>query len=265
MSNRFESKIVIVTGAASGIGETTAIKFANEGAKVVIADINKETGSIVADQIKKDNGEALFVETNVAEFISVDNMVSQTLDTFGIPDVLINNAGINVFGEPLNMPDSEWKRAFSVDLDGVWFGCKAVLPHMLKKNKGSIVNVASVHGIQIIPNCFPYPVAKHGVIGLTKALAVDYAAKGIKINSISPGYIETPIIDRFFNTKPDPIAARKEAENHQPIKRMGTTDEIANTIMFMSSDECNYMIGANIVVDGGITLRMHENEDTGAG
>ena len=265
MSNRFESKIVIVTGAASGIGEKTAIKFANEGAKVVIADINKETGNIVADQIKKNNGEALFVETNVAEFISVDNMVSQTLDTFGIPDVLINNAGINVFGEPLNMPDSEWKRAFSVDLDGVWFGCKAVLPHMLKKNKGSIVNVASVHGIQIIPNCFPYPVAKHGVIGLTKALAVDYAAKGIKINSISPGYIETPIIDRFFNTKPDPIAARKEAENHQPIKRMGTTDEIANTIMFMSSDECNYMIGANIVVDGGITLRMHENEDTGAG
>jgi len=265
MSNRFESKIVIVTGAASGIGEKTAIKFANEGAKVVIADINKEMGNIVADQIKKDNGEALFVETNVAEFISVDNMVSQTLDTFGIPDVLINNAGINVFGEPLNMPDSEWKRAFSVDLDGVWFGCKAVLPHMLKKNKGSIVNVASVHGIQIIPNCFPYPVAKHGVIGLTKALAVDYAAKGIKINSISPGYIETPIIDRFFNTKPDPIAARKEAENHQPIKRMGTTDEIANTIMFMSSDECNFMIGANIVVDGGITLRMHENEDTGAG
>ena len=265
MSNRFESKIVIVTGAASGIGEKSAIKFANEGAKVVIADINKETGSIVADQIKKNNGEALFVETNVAEFISVDNMVSQTLDTFGIPDVLINNAGINVFGEPLNMPDSEWKRAFSVDLDGVWFGCKAVLPHMLKKNKGSIVNVASVHGIQIIPNCFPYPVAKHGVIGLTKALAVDYAAKGIKINSISPGYIETPIIDRFFNTKPDPIAARKEAENHQPIKRMGTTDEIANTIMFMSSDECNYMIGANIVVDGGITLRMHENDDTGAG
>ena len=265
MTNRFKDKIVIVTGAGSGIGETTAIKFANEGASVVVADINPETGNSVSNHINNNGAKSIFVETNVAEFKSVDNMVSQTLDTFGIPDVLINNAGINVFGEPLNMPDSEWKRAFSVDLDGVWFGCKAVLPHMLKKNKGSIVNVASVHGIQIIPNCFPYPVAKHGVIGLTKALAVDYAAKGIKINSISPGYIETPIIDRFFNTKPDPIAARKEAENHQPIKRMGTTDEIANTIMFMSSDECNYMIGANIVVDGGITLRMHENEDTGAG
>ncbi|MDC2992495.1 SDR family oxidoreductase [Pelagibacteraceae bacterium] len=264
MSKRFENKIVIVTGAGSGIGETTASKFANEGAKVVIADINVENGKKVSQHINNSNGESFFVETNVADYESVNHMVSKTLEKFGLPDILINNAGINVFGEPLNMPDTEWKRAFSVDLDGVWFGCKAVLPHMLEKKKGTIVNVASVHGIQIIPNCFPYPVAKHGVIGLTKALAVDYASKGIKINSISPGYIETPIIDRFFNTKPDPLAARKAAENHQPIKRMGTTDEIANTIMFMSSDECNYMIGANIVVDGGITLRMHENEDTGA-
>ena len=262
---RFKNKTVIVTGAGSGIGETTAIKFAQEGANVVIADIDSINGKIVTTKINDTNGSALFVETNVANFDSINEMVKKTINEFDLPDILINNAGINVFGEPLKMPDSEWKRAFSVDLDGEWFGCTAVLPHMLKKNKGSIVNVASVHGIQIIPNCFPYPVAKHGVIGLTKALAVDYAAKGIKINSISPGYIDTPIIERFFITKPDPDAARKEAENHQPIKRMGTTDEIANTIMFMSSDECNYMIGANIVVDGGITLRMHENDDTGAG
>lgn len=262
---RFKNKTVIVTGAGSGIGETTAIKFAQEGANVIIADIDPINGKIVTTKINDANGSALFVETNVANFDSINEMVNKTINEFDLPDILINNAGINVFGEPLKMPDSEWKRAFSVDLDGVWFGCKAVLPHMLKKNKGSIVNVASVHGIQIIPNCFPYPVAKHGVIGLTKALAVDYASRGIKINSISPGYIDTPIVERFFKTKPDPDAARKEAENHQPIKRMGTTDEIANTIMFMSSDECNYMIGANIVVDGGITLRMHENDDTGAG
>ena len=262
---RFKNKVVIVTGSGSGIGETTAIKFAQEGAKVVIADIDAKNGETVSDKINKSNGSALFIKTNVANFETVNQMVDITLNEFGSPDILINNAGINVFGEPLNMPDSEWKKAFSVDLDGVWFGCKAVLPHMLKKNKGAIVNVASVHGIQIIPNCFPYPVAKHGVIGLTKALAVDYASKGIKINSISPGYIDTPIVERFFKTKPNPEAARKEAENHQPIKRMGTTEEIANTIMFMSSDECNYMIGANIIVDGGITLRMHENDDTGAG
>ncbi|MBH19396.1 MAG: short-chain dehydrogenase [Crocinitomicaceae bacterium] len=262
---RFKNKTVIITGAGSGIGEKTAIKFAQEGANVVIADIDIAKAEIVEDKINEKIGSAFFVETNVANYESINEMVNKTIAKYGPPDILINNAGINVFGEPLNMPDSEWKRAFSVDLDGVWFGCKAVLPHMLKMNKGSIVNVASVHGIQIIPNCFPYPVAKHGVIGLTKALAVDYASKGIKINSISPGYIDTPIVERFFKTKPDPQAARKEAENHQPIKRMGTTDEIANTIMFMSSDECNFMIGANIVVDGGITLRMHENDDTGAG
>ncbi len=265
MRKRFENKVVIVTGSGSGIGETTAIKFSEEGANVVIADINPDTGNQVANNINDKAGKSQFIETDVSDLNSVKNMVEETVKQFGPPDVLINNAGINVFNEPLKMSIEEWKRAFSVDLDGVWFGCQCVLPYMVEKKKGAIVNLASVHAIQIIPNCFPYPVAKHGVIGLTKALAVDYAEKGIKINAISPGYTETPILDRFFSTKPDPIAARKEASERQPIKRMGTTTEIANTILFMSSDECNFMIGANIVVDGGITLKMHDNTNTGAG
>ena len=265
MRKRFENKVVIVTGSGSGIGETTAIKFSEEGANVIIADINPETGNQVANTINDKAGKSQFIETDVSDLNSVKNMVEETVKQFGPPDVLINNAGINVFNEPLKMSIEEWKRAFSVDLDGVWFGCQCVLPYMVEKKKGAIVNLASVHAIQIIPNCFPYPVAKHGVIGLTKALAVDYAEKGIKINAISPGYTETPILDRFFSTKPDPIAARKEASERQPIKRMGTTTEIANTILFMSSDECNFMIGANIVVDGGITLKMHDNTNTGAG
>ena len=265
MRKRFENKVVIVTGSGSGIGETTAIKFSEEGANVVIADINPDTGNQVANNINDKAGKSQFIETDVSDLNSVKNMVEETVKQFGPPDVLINNAGINVFNEPLKMSIEEWKKAFSVDLDGVWFGCQCVLPYMVEKKKGAIVNLASVHAIQIIPNCFPYPVAKHGVIGLTKALAVDYAEKGIKINAISPGYTETPILDRFFSTKPDPIAARKEASERQPIKRMGTTTEIANTILFMSSDECNFMIGANIVVDGGITLKMHDNTNTGAG
>ncbi len=264
MRNRFKDKIVIVTGAGSGIGQRTAERFSEEGAQVVIAELDKNTGKQVEKKINNNNGKAIFIETDVAEYNSVQEMVKNTVKEFGSPDILINNAGINVFSEPLKMSESEWKRAFSVDLDGVWNGCKAVLPHMLEKAKGSIVNISSVHGFQIIPNCFPYPVAKHGVIGLTRALAVDYASKGIKINCISPGYTDTPILERFFSTKPDPEKARKEAEFRQPIRRMGTTTEIANTILFMSSDECNYMIGANIVVDGGITLKIHENDDTGA-
>ena len=130
---RFKNKTVIVTGAGSGIGETTAIKFAQEGANVIIADIDPINGKIVTTKINDANGSALFVETNVANFDSINEMVNKTINEFDLPDILINNAGINVFGEPLKMPDSEWKRAFSVDLDGVWFGCKAVLPHMLKK------------------------------------------------------------------------------------------------------------------------------------
>ena len=265
MSKRFENKVVIVTGSGSGIGETTALRFSEEGANVIIADINPDTGNHVSNEINKKSGKSHFIETDVSDLNSVKSMVEETVKKFGPPDVLINNAGINVFNEPLKMSIEEWKKAFSVDLDGVWFGCQCVLPYMVEKKKGCIVNLASVHAIQIIPNCFPYPVAKHGVIGLTKALAVDYAEKGIKINAISPGYTETPILDRFFSTKPDPVAARKEASERQPIKRMGTTTEIANTILFMSSDECNFMIGANIVVDGGITLKMHDNTNTGAG
>ena len=265
MSKRFENKVVIVTGSGSGIGETTALRFSEEGANVIIADINPDTGNLVSNEINKKSGKSYFIETDVSDLNSVKSMVEETVKKFGPPDVLINNAGINVFNEPLKMSIEEWKKAFSVDLDGVWFGCQCVLPYMVEKKKGCIVNLASVHAIQIIPNCFPYPVAKHGVIGLTKALAVDYAEKGIKINAISPGYTETPILDRFFSTKPDPIGARKEASERQPIKRMGTTTEIANTILFMSSDECNFMIGANIVVDGGITLKMHDNTNTGAG
>ena len=115
------------------------------------------------------------------------------------------------------------------------------------------------NSFQIIPKTFPYPVANHGVLGLTRALAVDYANKGIKINAISPGYIFTPINEWFFNTKPDPAAAKKEAEMHHPINRLGSSEEIANAALFMSSDECNFMIGANVVIDGGLTLKIHDN------
>ena len=137
MSKRFEDKVVIVTGSGSGIGETTAIRFAEEGAKVIIADINSETGKKISNDINNKIGKSFFIETDVSDLNSVKNMVDATVKNFGSPDVLINNAGINVFNEPLKMSIDEWKRAFSVDLDGVWFGCQCVLPYMVEKKKVS--------------------------------------------------------------------------------------------------------------------------------
>ncbi len=259
MTGRLQDKIAIITGAGSGIGEETAKRFVQEGAKVIIAEIKSDNGKKVADEINKSGGIASFIETDVASSNSVKSMVEKTVSIFGSPEILINNAGIAVFDDPLKLSDEDWKKCFSVDLDGVWYGCKHILPYMLEKKKGSIVNIASVHSFQIIPKTFPYPVAKHGVLGLTRALAVDYANKGIKINSISPGYIFTPINEWFFNTKPDPIAAKKEAEMLHPINRLGSSEEIANAALFMSSDECNFMIGANVVIDGGLTLKIHDN------
>jgi len=259
MSGRLQDKVAIITGAGSGIGAATAIKFAQEGAKVIIAEINSENGKKVADNINNESGKAIFIETDVANEESVKLMVKETVKSIGSPEIIINNAGIAVFDDPLNLSEEDWRKCFSVDLDGVWYGCKHVLPHMLEKNKGSIVNIASVHSFQIIPKCFPYPIAKHGVLGLTRALAVDYANKGIKINAISPGYIFTPINEWFFNTKPDPVAAKKEAEMRHPINRLGASEEIANAALFMSSDECNFMVGANVVIDGGLTLKIHDN------
>ena len=253
-----KSHTVLVTGTSSGIGRGLCQALIEKGYKVFGTVRNKKD----AIELKKEFGEnfdALLVDvTDEKQVVKAKEKVKNYLGRKSLT-ALINNAGIAVFDDPLKLSEEDWKKCFSVDLDGVWYGCQHTLPYMLEKKKGSIVNIASVHSFQIIPNCFPYPVAKHGVLGLTRALAVDYANKGIKINSISPGYIFTPINEWFFNTKPDPAAAKKEAEMLHPINRLGASEEIANAALFMSSDECNFMIGANVVIDGGLTLKIHDN------
>ena len=141
--------------------------------------------------------------------------------------MLVNNAGINLFRDPLKLTDEEWRRCFAIDLDSMWYCSQAVLPHMLALGHGSIVNMASIHAFQIIAGCFPYPVAKHGVIGLTRALAIEYAAQNIRVNAICPGYVETQITIDYWNTFDDPDAQRLYAYNIHPPKRIGTADEVA--------------------------------------
>ncbi|MCB8877771.1 SDR family oxidoreductase [Acidisoma silvae] len=258
MSGRLQDKIAIVTGSGRGIGAAIAQAFAREGAAVVIAERDAETGASMASALAAQGGRSLFVRTDVADPIAAADSVRQTLAAFGKLDILVNNAGINVFHEPLATTDEEWRRCFAVDLDGVWHMCKAALPAMLAGGAGSIVNIASSHSTTIIPDTFPYPVAKHGLLGLTRSLGIQYAAKGVRVNAIAPGYIETDIARDYWATFPDPEAERRKAYDLHPPKRIGRPDEVAMTALFLASDEAPFINAASIAIDGGRSVLYHE-------
>ena len=258
MADRLKGKVAIVTGAGQGIGAATALAFGAEGATVVVAECNRETGPQVVAQIVAQGGAARFIATDVAQPASVEAMAGAVLGDYGRADILVNNAGINVFHEPLETSDDEWRRCMSVDLEGVWRCCKALLPSMRERRAGAIVNIASVHGFAIIPNCFPYPVAKHGLLGLTRALGIQYAADGIRVNAIAPGYIETPIAVAYWATFADPQAERQRACDLHPPGRIGRPEEVAMTAVFLASDEAPFINAASIVIDGGRSVLYHD-------
>jgi NAD(P)-dependent dehydrogenase (short-subunit alcohol dehydrogenase family) len=255
---RLEGKLAVVTGAGSGIGEAIARRFASEGAEVVVADIDAAAGKRVAASIVTDGGLALAIQTDIADRASVEAMMAEAVATRRAPDVLVNNAGVNVFNDPLRGADEEWRRCMAIDLEGAWHCCRAALPHMLAKGKGAIVNIASNHSFQVTKNSFPYPVAKHALIGLTRQLAIQYADQGVIVNAISPGWIDTPLATRSFAKAADPAAARAAAEAKQPLKRLGRPEEIAAVAAMLASDEARFIVGSNLIVDGGIGIRMYE-------
>src|SRR5271170_7585778 len=236
MAPRLEGRIAIVTGAGSGIGEAIARRFVSEGAKVAVADIDFPAAEAVAGSLTP-QGPALAVSVDVSSKDAVRRMVAEVVEELGPPDVLINNAGVNVFGEPLASTEADWRRCMAVDLEGAWNCCRETLPHLLAKARGAIINIASNHSFQVIRDTFPYPIAKHGLIGLTRALALQYADRGVTVNAISPGYVDTPSTQRHFASQPDPAAARAEAERRQPVKRLGRPEEIAAIAAFLASDE----------------------------
>jgi NAD(P)-dependent dehydrogenase (short-subunit alcohol dehydrogenase family) len=258
--NRLAGKVAIVTGAGRGIGAAIALAFAREGASVVLAELDvgtaRETAARIADETGSQN--VLAVETDVTQSVSVQRAVAQAEQAFGPVDTLVNNAGINVFRDPLTMTDDDWRRCFAVDLDGVWNGCRAVLPGMVERGTGSIVNIASTHSFKIIPGCFPYPVAKHGVIGLTRALGIEYAPNNVRVNAIAPGYIETQLTHDWWNEQADPAAAKQATLDLQPMKRIGRPEEVAMTAVFLASDEAPFINASCITVDGGRSVLYHD-------
>ncbi|WP_426394963.1 SDR family oxidoreductase [Ralstonia sp. R-29] len=255
---RLAGKVALVTGATQGIGGAIAKLFAQHGARVIVnALVRDERAEAFAASIGNDDN-ILLVQADVRDRSQIDAMVAAGVERFGGIDVLVNNAGINVFADPLRLSEDDWARCLSVDLEGAWHCARAVLPHMLARGAGSIVNIASVHGHKIIPGAFPYPVAKHGLIGLTRALGIEYAARGIRVNSISPGLILTPIAEAGFAAAADPEAERRRQAELLPCKRIGEPEEVAYTALFLASDEAGFINATDILIDGGRSQLYHE-------
>lgn len=258
MNGRLQGKVALITGAAQGIGAAIAQTFADEGASLALIDIDGDTLDQFTAEIAIDPDRLYKASADIADKVSVETVVSGAAEHFGRIDILINNAGINVFHDPLTLSEADWQRCMAINLEGAWHCIRAVLPPMLEKKRGAIVNIASSHAFSIIPGCFPYPVAKHGLLGLTRALAIDYAPQGVRINAVAPGYIETDKAKEWFASFDDPDAKRSAIEDIVPVRRLGSTQEVAWAVVYLASDEAAFTTGSVITMDGGRSVVYHD-------
>jgi NAD(P)-dependent dehydrogenase (short-subunit alcohol dehydrogenase family) len=256
MALRLQGEVAIVTGGGSGIGAVTAAALAAEGAAVAILDANFAAARKQSVVIQREGGRAEAYQVDVADQHQVRAAMHTAATTLGPASILVNNAGIFVAADPLRLTDADYRRLMSVDLDGVWHCSRAVLPAMLKNGRGSIVNIASVHSFNIIKGAFPYPVAKHAVIGLTRALAIEYARNGIRVNAVCPGWIDTPMTTALaVQAGLDPSTEKAKAAEAHPPGRVGSPEDIAHAAVFLaSSKESGFINGAALMVDGGQSL-----------
>lgn len=252
---KLKDKVAIITGAGAGIGYATALLFAKEGAKVVVADLDPKAGKETLNRIKKDGGSGLFIKANVAKVNDVRKMVEETLKHYGKIDILVNNAGNYTKGDVVTTSEENWDRILDVNLRGIYLCSKYTIPEMIKKGGGSIVNVASEAGLVGIKNQVVYNVSKAAVIMLTKSTAIDFADKGIRVNNVCPGTTETPLVRAAIQKEKDPKKARKALEECRPANRLGRPEEIASAILYMASDEPGYATGSSLVIDGGYTAQ----------
>jgi dihydroanticapsin dehydrogenase len=255
MSDRVKDRIAIVTGAGSGIGQASAIRLAEEGAKVICADINLESATNTAQQIKDAGFIADGYALDISESQACTALVDHAVTKFGAIDILVNNAGVNLPGVFHEVSNETIDRTLNVNVKGAMYLTRAALPHMLKNSRGSIVNMSSVNGLVSEPYLSVYSASKGAIVMFTRGIALDYAKTGIRCNAICPGWVDTPINHAHAKMLGGLDHVYKTIDSFQPIGRPGTSREIANVVLFLASDESSFMTGSIVSADGGMTAQ----------
>lgn len=249
MAGQLNGKVALVTGGSSGIGRATALALAREGAKVVVADVMVEGGQETVRLLTATGGQGLFVKTDVSRATEVEALIARAVATYGRLDCAFNNAGVEgAFVTTSEYSEADWDRVLTINLKGVWLCMKYEIAHMLRQGGGAIVNTASGAGLVGVPNLSAYVASKHGVVGLTKTAALEYAKAGIRVNAVCPGVIQTPMVARLTSNRPDLSEALVAAE---PMGRTGRPEEVAAAVVWLCSDAASFVTGHALSVDGG--------------
>lgn len=254
---QLENRVAIVTGAASGIGRATARLFAEQGARVIVADWNEAKGAEAAAEIQGRGQEASFCPADVSNEQDVKAMVKTAVERFGRLDILVNNAAVQILCTLVETTEEQWDRIQNVNLKGVFFGCKHAIPAMIHSGGGVVVNISSALGLVGDPGLAAYGAAKGGILALTKAAAIGYGPQGVRVNCICPGDVNTALVQEYFDKAENPEEFRREVYSKYALRRIAEPREVAQVAAFLASSASSFMTGSVVVVDGGLTSKCY--------